>query len=464
MTTDKAKATMPAGGKTRNRPRTLRRTALLSASLLAVLLGGCDTVDSWFGKTAEPPLPGKRLAILQRERKVEPDAQLAGVAVTVPAQTVNAAWSQPGGTTDHALGNLALSATPSDAWRADIGSGSSSSRALLGTPVIADGRIFAMDADSHVSALNERSGQSLWRVDTRPENERGGATGGGVAYADGRLYAATGFAEVLAMEPATGKVLWRKRIAGPVRGAPTVAGGRVLVVTLDNQLLALSTDDGAVQWSHQGILESAGLLGAASPAATGTLVVAPYSSGELFGLRPENGRVAWQDSLAAIRRTGALSALADIRGLPVIDRGAVYAIGHSGRMVAIDERIGNRIWETEIGGVNTPWLAGDFLFTVTNDQEVVAVARQTGRIRWVAPLARYKDPEDRTGAIVWSGPVLAGNRLWVAGSNGQLLGLSPSDGRVEVTRSLPAGSYLSPVVANNTLYVLCDNGTLAAFR
>ncbi|CAO3406781.1 outer membrane protein assembly factor BamB family protein [Azospirillum largimobile] len=460
MTTHQANLRNTAGTKTRN----IRRTALLSASLLAIFLGGCDTLDSWMGKTPDPPLPGKRVAVLQRERKVEPDAQLAAVAVTVPPAVANAAWAQPGGTPDHVVGNLALSANPSDAWRADIGSGSSSSRALLGTPVIADGRIFAMDADSHVSALNERSGQSLWRVDTRPENERGGATGGGVAYADGRVYAATGFAEVLSLDAGSGKVLWRKRIAGPVRGAPTVAGGRVMVITLDNQTIALSTDDGSVQWSHQGILETAGLLGAASPAVTGTLVVAPYSSGELFGLRPENGRVAWQDSLAAIRRTGQLSNLADIRGLPVIDRGAVYAIGHSGRMVAIDERIGARIWETEIGGVNTPWVAGDYLFTVTNDQEVVAVARQNGKVRWVAPLARFKDPEDRTGPIVWSGPVMAGNRLWVAGSNGQLLGLSPSDGKVEVTRSLPTGSYLSPIVANNTLYVLCDNGTLVAFR
>jgi len=444
--------------------RSTRRSALLSASLLAMFLGGCDTVGDWFGKTAEPPLPGQRVSVLTRERKVEPDARLADTAVTVPPPVANAAWAQAGGQPDHAMGHLALSASPAEAWRGDVGTGASSSRALLGVPVIADGRIFAMDADAHVAALDEKTGRSLWRIDTKPEHERGGATGGGVSYADGRVFAATGFAEVVALDPASGSVIWRKRVAGPVRGAPTVLGGRVMVLTLDNQLVALSANDGTLQWSHQGILESAGLLGAASPAATGTLVVAPYSSGELFGLRPENGRVAWQESLANIRRTGALSNLADIRGLPVVDRGTVYAIGHSGRMVAIDERIGNRIWEAEIGGVQTPWLAGDYLFTVTNDAELVAVTRQGGRARWVAPLDRYEDPKDKTGPIVWAGPVLAGGRLWVAGSNGKLLGLSPNDGAVEVTRALPKAAYLPPVVANNTLYVLCDNGTLVAFR
>ncbi len=445
-------------------PRKRSRAALLSASLLAVLLGGCDTLDSWFGKTPDPPLPGERVSVLTRERRIEVDPRLAELAVTVPPAATNAEWPQPGGTPDHAPGHPALAAAPAEAWRGDVGTGSGSSRMLLTTPVVAGGRIFAMDAASHVAALDERNGASLWRVDTKPEHERGDASGGGVAFAEGRLFAATGYAEILALDPASGGILWRKRVPGPVRGAPTVLDGRVYAITLDNQLVALSAEDGSVLWSHQGILESAGLLGAASPAATPTLVVAPYSSGELYGLRPENGRVAWQESLAAVRRSGALNSLADIRGLPVVDRGVIYAVSHSGRTVAVDERIGIRIWEAEIGGVQTPWLAGDFLFVLSNDSELVALTRDGGRTRWVTALDRFKDPEDRSGPIIWSGPVLAGGQLWVAGSNKQMLALSPTDGRVVQRYSLPSGAYLPPVVANNTLYVLGEDGTLVAYR
>ncbi|WP_448205119.1 outer membrane protein assembly factor BamB family protein [Azospirillum sp. sgz302134] len=454
--------TRDAGKSAKARAR--RRAALLSTPLLALLLSGCDTLTDWFGKTPDPPLPGQRVAVLTRERKVEVDQRLADTAMTLPTAVTNAAWAQAGGTPEHAPGHLALSATPAEAWRGDVGSGSSGGHMVLATPVVADGRIFAMDADSHVAALDERGGRQLWRIDTKPENERGGASGGGVAYAEGRVFAATGYAEVLALDPASGNVIWRKRVPGPVRGAPTVQGGRVYVLTLDNQLAALSAADGTVEWTHQGILETAGLLGAVSPAANATLVVAPYSSGELYALRPENGRVAWQESLAAIRRAGALSSLADIRGLPVMDRGIVYAIGHSGRMVAIDERIGARVWETEIGGTQTPWLAGDYLFVVTNDSEVVAVSRQAGRVRWVTPLDRFKDPEDKKGPITWSGPVLAGGKLYVTGSQGQMLALSPTDGQIVTRYTLSSGTYLPPVVANNTLYVLGDNGTLVAFR
>jgi outer membrane protein assembly factor BamB len=190
----------------------------------------------------------------------------------------------------------------------------------------------------------------------------------------------------------------------------------------------------------------------------------PYSSGELFALRVENGRVAWSDSLAASRRAGALANLADIRGMPVIDRGLVIAVSHSGRMAAIDERSGGRAWDQEIGGVNMPWPAGDFVFVLSNDNEVVALTRQGGRVRWVTSLPRYSDPEDRSGAIIWSGPVLAGERLWLVSTSAELIAISPANGEILQRFPLPDAAYLAPVVAEGTLYVLTDGGELVAFR
>ncbi|WP_029007079.1 PQQ-binding-like beta-propeller repeat protein [Azospirillum halopraeferens] len=440
------------------------RAALLSAPLLGLLLTGCDTVGGWFGKSDAPPLPGERIPVLVRESRVEADPGLASMPVVLPPAVANDTWSQVGGTPDHAPGHLALAAAPAEAWRGDVGRGSGGARMLMTPPVVAGGRIYAMDAESNVSALDAQTGRSLWQVGTRPERERGDATGGGVAAADGRVFAATGFGEVLALNAGDGTVLWRSRVSGPVRGAPSMAGGRVYVVTVDNQLSVLSAENGDALWTHAGLLETAGLLGSSSAAVTSNLVVAPFSSGELFGLRPENGRIAWQENLAAIRRSGALSGLADIRGLPVVDRGLVFAISHSGRMVAVDERIGARVWEQEIGGVETPWVAGDFVYVVNNDAEVVALVRQTGRAKWVVSLDRYEDARRREGRITWAGPVLAGGRLWLAGSNRQLLALSPEDGSVQARYTLPGAAYLPPVVANNTLYVLTDGGTLVAYR
>jgi len=436
---------------------------LLTAGLLTMTLAGCGG-GSWFGDSEPPPLPGERISVLRLERQLEPDPRLADLRVELPAPVTNPAWPQAGGNPDHAMGHLALADQPREVWRADIGSGSSSDTKLLAQPVIADGRIYTLDTDYQVTAFDPANGKQLWRTNVERENESGGALGGGVAFADGRLLATTGFGELLSLDPQSGAISWRTRVPGPVRSAPTILGGRVFVITVDNQLVAYSATDGATLWTHTGILETAGLLGAASPAADGSIVAVPYSSGELFALRAENGRVAWSDNLATARRAGALSSLADIRGMPVIDRGLVVAVSHSGRMVAIDERSGGRAWEQEIGGVDTPWTAGDFIFVLSNEGELIALTRQSGRIRWVAPLARYENPKDRTGPIIWTGPILAGGRLWVANSIGNLVALSTENGQEQQRLKLPGGTFIQPVVAGNTLYVLTDEGTLVAYR
>ena len=449
-----------------NRHRNSRRCAApaLAATLVSVVLGGCG-IDSWFGDSAKAPLPGQRISVLQMESRAAADPGLTGTPIRLPAATRNGMWPQAGGYPDHAMGNLALSATPTEVWRTGIGDGSGGRMRLLSRPVVAQGKVFTLDAASAVGAFDESTGKRLWQVDLRPSDTRGSSFGGGVAFGDDMVFVATGYAEVMALNPSDGAVVWRQHIPGPARGAPTVVNGRVFAQTLDNQTFALSTKDGSTLWSHTGILESAGLLGSVSPAADATVVIAPYSSGELFALRLENGRAAWQDNLTAIRRMGALSGLADIRGMPVIDRGLVLAVSHSGRTVAIDQRTGARVWDQEVGGVDTPWPAGDLVYVLSNESEVVAMLRSNGRIRWVAPLQRNQEPGDRkSSALVWAGPVMAGDRLWLAGSTGQLLGLSPNDGQVVSEIKLPDPAYLAPVIANGTMYVLTDTGTLVAYR
>ena len=440
----------------------VRTTPVLAVTLASLLLAGCSSW--WADDESKKKLRGERISVLQMDSRALPDPTLAATPVVVPPATANTEWPQAGGFPDHAMGNLALPSSLEKAWSSSIGSGTGRLR-LVSSPVMADGRIFTLDARSRVTALTESNGKELWRTDLTPEETRGSSFGGGVAVGEGYVFAATGYAEVIALNPADGAIVWRKHIPAPARGAPTVAKGRVVAQTIDNQTLAFTARTGDTEWNHSGILETAGMIGAVSPAADATVVVAPYSSGEIAAIRIENGRPLWQDNLAALHRGGALSGLADIRGLPVIDRGLVFAVSHSGRAVAIDERTGARVWEAELGGVNTPWPAGDFLYLITNDNELVALQRTTGHIRWAKPLDRYDDPEDKTSTpVVWAGPVLAGDRLWLVGSNERLIALSPADGSVVSTIELPGRSYLAPVVANGTLYVLTDDGTLVAYR
>lgn len=437
----------------------LDRRRLLT-TLAASALGGCGMTD-WLGATPPPPLPGTRLSILVLDQKLEPDPGLANVPVRLPRPFANDAWPVSGGTPNHAMQHLDGGDELKVGWRVRAGAGNSSALRLLAPPIVADGKVFVTDADARVSAFDARTGASLWRASARPEDESGDpAHAGGIAYADGRLFVGTGFAQVVALEAASGKVAWRQTVSSPVRSPPTATLGRVIIATVDNQCTVLDAADGARRWVHAGIPEVAGLLGGPSPAVDGGAVVVAYSSGEIFALRVENGRIIWQDTLVQVRRSDQIAGLADIRGNPVIDRGVVIAAGNSGRTVGIDLRSGARIWDVDLGSIDMPWVAGDFVFILSTDNELVCLTRREGRIRWVASLGRWKDEARKRDPLFWSGPVLVKDRLLVVGGHGEMVAVSPYTGQFLGRLSLPSGISLPPIVADRAVYALTDSADL----
>jgi outer membrane protein assembly factor BamB len=441
--------------------RASRPIVLLIAA--AAVLGACDSTKAIFADK-KTPLPGKRISVLNLEHSLRPDPQLNALQIRVPKPYDNTAWPAAGGYPDHAMYHLALGDKLERAWRADAGDGASRYGRVVAQPVVANGRVYTMDAQDVVSAFDEKNGNRLWRFDPQPKDADTVTYGGGVAADGDRLYVGTGYGQVLALDAATGKEIWRVNVSSPIHSPPTAAAGRVFAVTVDNELDVLAADDGRRLWTHNGLPEPAGLAGGASPAVAGDVVIVPYSSGEIYALRIENGRVLWSDSLAAAQPVGALSSLADIRGAPVIDRDRVLAISHSGLMVSIDLRTGDRIWEQDIGGVHPPWVAGDFIYVLSADDELLCLTRADGRVRWATALPQWENEAKKSDPIYWSGPVLAGDRLIVISSEGEAISVSPYTGEALGKTAFPDGVFVNPVVADKTLYVLTDEADLIALR
>jgi len=438
-----------------------RRHLLTQASILA--FAGVLSACGWF-KDKKTPLPGERIPVISRTEGLEP-APDAGQPAVLPAVRSNPDWRNPGGAVNHVNGNLALKIPFQRVWSTSIGSGDSSSTALLTGPVIADGKAYVTDASGHLSAIDIATGRSLWRVRVADPDQDSTPIGGGAAYADGVVYATTGFAEAVAIDPKNGGLIWRTKLSGPVRGAPTVTQGRLIAITIDNQTEVLDAKTGTEVWNHSGISEASALLGGGSAAVDNGVVVVPYSSGELYGLRIENGRPVWSANVGGgtARAAGALASLADITALPAIDGDLVVAVSHGNQAVGIDMRSGATVWEQPISGTQMPWIAGDTVYAVSLEGVVVALARNTGKVRWVRELDRWTDPEDKEGPITWTGPILVNDQLLLASSTGQGVLISPKTG--EITGHFETSeTRIAPVVADGTLYILGTDGTLTAYR
>lgn len=432
---------------------------------LAVSLSACAGGLFGGGDKKKTPTLGERVPILSRiESGAKVDPELAAVAVALPAAQVNTDWAQTGGSASKAAGHFALGATPQRAWAAQI-PGSSNRARLAAAPVVGAGRLYAVGSDGSISAFDAGSGARVWVHNSDVASDlRSAAFGGGVSYADNRVYATNGTGDVMALDAATGASIWKVKPAGPLRGAPTVDFGSVYVMTQDNQIVALDAATGKLQWQESAASTASGVFGVAAPASGQGTVIAGYSSGELVAYRYENGRSLWADALARTNISTQVGSLTDIDADPIIDGGRVYALGQGGRMAAYELVTGQRIWELNLAGISTPALAGDWIFTLTDDGRLLAIARSSGKVRWISQLRRWRDEEDKTGAIFWQGPVLAGGALWVVNSLGELWRVSPTDGAATNFTSLGQPISLAPIVANQTLYILDDSGRISAFR
>ena len=436
------------------------RASVAIAALMA--LSACGIFKGGQKKT---PTVGERIPILVSENGVQADKTIADIQVTLPAPAANDSWTQSGGNSAKSMGQLALGDAPVRAWTVSVDGGSDRER-LGAAPVVADNKLFIVDVTATVHAFAADTGATLWKAEMSPgKDNRGSRFGGGVSYDDGKVYATDGLGDVVALNAADGKEIWRTRPGGPLRGAPTVANGSLYVLSQDNQLFAMAQADGKVQWAQSGTLETQGVFGVAAPAASQGSIVAGFSSGELSAYRYENGRVLWGDALSRTSITTSVSSLSDIDADPVIDQGRVYAVGQGGRMVALDLSTGQRIWEQNFAGISTPWIAGEWLFVVTDDARLVCLSRANGKARWIAQLQRFKNAKKNKGnQVTWFGPVLAGNRLVLTNSLGGIVFASPGDGRVLSTIDAKESFALPPIIANSTIYTVSQKGRIAAYR
>jgi outer membrane protein assembly factor BamB len=455
-------------------------------SLLAVLMiaalgaSGCSTIsriNPFHGATPkETATEGDRISIVAADQKLEPAEALKGVDFALPPPEPMVDWPLPGGTPEQSVGNMTAAPGLTIAWRKGIGMGSKDGELIMAPPVAAAGKVYTLDAQAQVSAHDAQTGAELWRVNMRPNDNRRDREGfgGGIAYADGKIYMTSGFRLVAQIDAATGRVGWRTRTEQPIHGAPTVVGGRVMAVALDNTLLTFDAATGAPGWTYQALSESARIMASTSPAVSGDTVVAAFGSGELVALRTANGNDLWNVALSRASRTSALSEIRDIAGRPVIYQGDVFAVSHSGVFAATDLRTGQARWSLPVVGITTPLPAGDVVYVVGTDGKLICASRESGQIYWVRDMNAGYVPKKAGGfwgigshtvpKPLWTNPILVNSRLILGSSTGQLAALNAKTGEIERKIELGGPALIGPIVSGAMIYMVTDNGQLIALR
>ena len=423
----------------------------------ALILSSCSS-GSWFGEKDKVPHPGKRESILILDKQLEVSKELQKIAISVPKQVPNNLWNVSGVNQNGVVPqNIALGKSLHKERDIRLTGSSYSGHFKRVAPIILNDKIYILNS-SEVRAYDINSSKLLWAKMVGDQKSKR-TFGGGLLAQGNVLYVTSGGKELAALDISDGNILWKYSLSNVSRSAPNIFGENLYVQTIDNKLYAIDRSKGSLLWFHQGPVEAINSMKYPSVFANQNIVVAAYGSGDIYFLAPQNGGEFLQIELANNSIIGQGVSLKNIESTPVVEGDRVFAINNEGVIICLDLTNGTTIWKQEIIGFKNMWLAGDFIYLLNPNGEIISIYKKTGKIKWVNHISFAKGDKP---AI--SGPVMAGDRLLISFESGQILEISPYDGKV--LNKLDAGARTSgfPIIVNEKLYSLTDSGNLVVFK
>jgi len=334
-------------------------------------------------------------------------------------------------------------------WRSNTGAGSYGHYLKL-NPAIDRGRIFTVSYLGRITASTVRTGRRLW------EDHPLVNFSSGVAVGHGMLFVGAGDGRVFAVKQSTGALLWQQQLSSEVLATPTVTRRYVLVKTEDGRVFALNVGNGRVAWTYSQRIPSIVLRGNSSPQVSHGIVIAGFADGNVVALNLSNGQVRWKRTVGIPQGSTPLSRMVDIDDDPHISGNTVYVASYQGRILALQLRTGQPIWQHKLSSYAGMAVSRNTVFVSDSNDNIWAFNKRDGTVQWKQTALRRREI---------TGPVLIGHSLVVADAEGYIHWLSQGDGRFQArVHFTPKGPIIShPAVRGNQLFVYAMNGYLARY-
>ena len=427
-----------------------KRTAV-SLSVIALLLVGCSSKKT---------LPGDRVDILFHEDSDQREILRDGSNVEISAAIKNNDCVQSGYNASHVYAPVVISSALKKLWSANFDFESTKDLKVLSSPIVANEKVCCLDAGGILYAFDKSSGKLLWRKSTTIRG-KDGQVGGSLAYVDGKIITSSSFAEAMAFDADSGEMLWRIKLSSPCKGdGITVSNGKAYVLCDNSTLHVIDVKNGKICWSHSGMNVNTTFVGSAAVAVKDGVAYVAYPSGEIFALL-ENGGELWSATMSKFSFVDAMQSFSHPRANVVACDNLVYVTNVNKQLIAYDSRSGTMKWKKNFGGFASPVVSGNSLFVLNEDSEIICYNKDSGARRWISSLSVMGDN------ITWNGLILTSEGLAAVSDSGKLVFVSFDDGQIKKTIRLDgakSGVSVSPVVADEILYVPTDSGKLVAYK
>jgi len=290
-----------------------------------------------------------------------------------------------------------------------------------GSPALTDTSVYAGFRSGRFVSLERETGHLLWSV------ELGHSIFASPTVSAGVVYVATHSGEVFGLDAHTGRALWSLDVGGGVNAAPVISGKFLVVTSIEGvvHILDLTTGEKRLDYSiRQNVLST--------PAFLGNVLIVATDEGNLLALDATKVEYLFERMLRRFRSQWFLWGLQDTpptpKGFlwsrplerdskatsPAIADGRAYIVSTGGILHSVDVVTGDLYWAYDAGSPTkrrvAPVVAGDFVYMATIFGEVHVVDRIRG------DLVKMFTIEAEPSAQL----VVADGTLYIPGEDGSL--------------------------------------------
>jgi outer membrane protein assembly factor BamB len=336
-------------------------------------------------------------------------------------------------------------------WSDGVGGGKKQLKLRLGLgPALDHGLVFAANHGGEVVAVALDTGHHVWTKKLKLPLSAGPAAGFGMVIVGSSKGA------VVALDAGSGKELWRARVNSELLSAPAVSENVVVVRAVDGHLHGLNAHTGKEMWSVEQQVPKLSLRGTAIPTIAKEVAISGFDNGKVMAVSLATGDTVWDTALASPHGRTELDRLIDIDSAVSVVGDNVFATGYQGRtaMLALDS--GQVWWSHEMSSYRGLAVDGDNLYVTLADSTVVAMRQRDGSELW------RNDKIKRRGL---STPVVNATAIAVADYQGYVHWLDKNTGELVARVHIKKQRVSNPPVGDdNTVVVLTDGGSMAAYR
>lgn len=317
-------------------------------------------------------------------------------------------------------------------------------------PAVTGNAVYVADSQGRLLALARGDGRRLWQARTAL------AVGAGPVAGYNQLLLGTREGELAAFDAGAGELQWKVAVSGEVLAPPALDNELVAVKTAAGRLVAVERATGNQRWSWDNGAPMLALRASGRPLLVADAVLAGLPGGTLVAIGRADGRQLWERRVAEPEGASELDRLVDVAGDLAIGGNYLYAAAWQGRLVGLDLRNGQYVWQQPLSTHRDLAAADGNVFAVDADDHVLAFRGSDGVALW-----RQQALQGRR----LTGAAAVGDYLLVGDFAGYLHLLRRSDGEIVGRRRLDrAGIVTTPVVDDGMVFVQGRSGHVAAYR